>query len=1135
MAERLTVGDWFGSVIIRKLVADVRSIEEEGPFRSEIQNMLRRLPELLRQIQARIDDAEEERTGSLQSLKSLKDVLYDDAEEGRTGRFPSKALKDVLYEADDLLDEFRFEILSTKMNGDKKVWRFPKKVRFRHCLMNLKNLLSKLEILCIPKFAFYTLYVDISKKKRTEIRRISTSFMTDIVIGREDEKEEIVRTLLSSDTKSWDNRGVGSSSGHVFGVLPLVGIGGIGKTTLAQLVYNDERVKMHFDIRAWCCVPDNFDIKTISKELSDDLSDTSSDTETIIMVIRLALSNKKFFIVFDDVWDETPAHWEILRNILRCGARGSKVLVTTRSARVADIMRTMDTIMVRGLSEDECRAIFKLFAFGDGNLEYLLKKDGNLEYEEWKKLEPIAMQICRKLGGLPLAAKVLGSRLRTELDENYWRAILESEWWELDLVSEGVLPTLKLSYQHLNANLRQCFAYCSLFPRGYMFERLKLVQMWLAQGYIKLDEREEMTAEDIGSQWFDELRDRCFFQPAEENRYVMHDMMHDLAVTISLDDCFVVEDESENIPCRVRHLAIRTDKLDVLEEVSKFKCLRTLLFFGDYEFSKVPEDMFKYLKGLRVLDLSSTPIEKLPHVFGGLSHLRYLDISNTKIRLLPTTFSKLCNLQVLNLQGCHFQELAKGMNKLINLRYLYGDSEIVSQIDRIGELTNLHYLEEFPVRQKRGHGIGELKNLKNLQGQLSIKSLENVKTKEEAMMAELKNKTRLNALQLEWSSTRRNQPDVEKEVLEGLQPHLSLKELSILHYDGIVYPDWMAGNQCLINLVRIRLCFCHRWENLPSFGQLPVLRILHFENMPALTRIGDQFYGNVDMVFRSLKQLTFFGLKNLKEWSEIDRHQFFPRLRQIQIKDCWSLTKCPFLSIDSSVEELEIDYCGDLSIALPGCLQKFTSLTLLVISRYHHRTSISLSILNKLENLHLEDCPELSIPDGLHSLANLKKLHIEGCPMLNESSLPKQPDVEKGLQSLTDLCMDDSILLNDGWVLLGSLSSLRILNFQHFKHVGYFSKEQELWFHQLTSIQELGISYCLNLERLPAELSPLLSLKKLSITNCPKIMSLPENGLPISLEELQISGCPTLGERCSGENGSDSPKIAHIPFITIKP
>lgn len=121
--------------------------------------------------------------------------------------------------------------------------------------------------------------------------------------------------------------------------------------------------------------------------------------------------------------------------------------------------------------------------------------------------------------------------------------------------------------------------------------------------------------------------------------------------------------------------------------------------------------------------------------------------------------------------------------------------------------------------------------------------------------------------------------------------------------------------------------------------------------------------------------------------------------------DCWSLTKCPFLSIHSSVEELEINGCGDLGIALPGCLKSFTSLTLLVISRYYHKTSISLSNLNALETLHLEDCPELSIPGGLHSLANLKELHIEGCPMLNESSLPKQPHMEKGLQSLTDFCI----------------------------------------------------------------------------------------------------------------------------------
>ncbi|XP_038981893.1 putative disease resistance protein RGA3 [Phoenix dactylifera] len=993
MAEGLTAGDWFGSAIIRRLVDDARSIEEAGHFDSKIQFMLRELQSTLGGIQGWINDAERGLTSD-----PAQSVLL-------------RQLREAFYEADDLLDEFHFRTLS------KKVWHIPSSsmlvlfcdvwgipssfmdfknlVSFLRGRQNLKNLVGELKR--ISDHAKHN-YVSVDHGRERIVRPETASFLlTSDIIGREEEKEEIVRVLLSSD--GWYKGGAGSRRGRDIDVLPLVGIGGVGKTTLAQLVYNDERLAEHFFIRAWCYVSADFDIRRILKRLlcflSNDLSDTISDMEPIIMKLKKAMSGKRFFVVFDDVWDESPAHWEMLRGILTCGEEGSKVLVTTRSAKVAHIMGTMSPIMVGGLSEYEFRALLQCSAFGYGNRDL----------EESKKLEPIGVQIYRELGGLPLAAKVLGFLLRTNVDEHIWRAISEGELWERDFFQRELLSTLKLSYQHLNANLRQCFSYCSIFPRGYMFEKHKLVQMWVAQGYIKLDDRREMILEDIGSQWFDELMQRFFFQPAEENRYVMHGLMHDLAVYISSGDCSVVEDESRNILRKVRHLRVRTDKLEVLTEMIKIKNLRTLLFFGDcdsHEFSKVLEGMFIYLKDLRVLDLSSTPIEKLPDSFGGLLHLRYLDISNTKIRLLPTSFSRLFHLQVLNLQGCHFQELPKGMNKLINLRYLYGDSEIVSLIEGIGELTNLHYIEEFPVRQKRGHGIGELENLMNLR-RISIKNLENVKTKEEAKKAKLKNKRNLKALQLEWSSPTRNRLDVEEDVLEGLEPPPNLKELSITGYDGI---------------------------------------------------------------------------------------------------------------------------------ALPGCLQSFTSLTLLMVSHYHHKTSISLSDLKALEKLHLEDCPELSIPGGLHSLANLKKLHIEGCPMLNESSLPKQPDMEKGLQSLTDLCIDDSILLNDGWVLLGSLSSLKILNFQHFNHLGYFSKEQELWFHQLTSIQELGISNCRSLGHLPADLSTLLSLKKLSITNCPKIMSLPENGLPISLEDLQISGCPELEERCS-EGGPDWIKIARIPRVRV--
>ncbi|XP_043712704.1 LOW QUALITY PROTEIN: putative disease resistance protein RGA3 [Telopea speciosissima] len=274
-------------------------------------------------------------------------------------------------------------------------------------------------------------------------------------------------------------------------------MGGLGKTTLAQLVYNDERVKNHFDARIWVCVSDDFDVKRLTKAIIESMGGTANDlTELDPMQSRLRemLSRRKsFLIVLDDVWNEDQDKWDMVKSSLTCGNEGSAILVTTRIEKVASIMGTFPAHHLKGLSEDDCWALFKQRAFGDGSREV-----------ENTNLEAIGKEIVKKCGGVPLAAKALGSLMRFTHTQNEWLFVRESEIWDLPEDEENtILPALRLSYNHLPSHLRQCFAYCSIFPKDLRMEKEQLVHLWMANGFIP--SKGKMELEDIGNEIFNEL------------------------------------------------------------------------------------------------------------------------------------------------------------------------------------------------------------------------------------------------------------------------------------------------------------------------------------------------------------------------------------------------------------------------------------------------------------------------------------------------------------------------------------------------------------------------------------------------------------------------------------------------------
>ncbi|XP_004309277.1 PREDICTED: putative disease resistance protein At3g14460-like, partial [Fragaria vesca subsp. vesca] len=317
----------------------------------------------------------------------------------------------------------------------------------------------------------------------------------------------------------------------------------------------------------------------------------------------------------------------------------------------------------------------------------------------------------------------------------------------------------------------------------------------MAEGLIQQQPEENKQMEDLGRDNFQELVSRSLFQKSSktESKYIMHDLVTDLARWAAGSSCSRLEDmqnyDSQHrcLP-KVRHSSYIPgwcDGVKKFEVYSEATCLRTFLplSLSDYNHlaHKVTSDLLPKLQYLRLLSLNGYRITELPSTISELKHLRYLDLSHTRIRSLPDLTTTLYNLQTLLLKGCfRLKALPTSMRNLVNLRHLNnsGTDSLEEMPPQLGQLTNLQTLPEFVIGKGSGSGVREIESLLHLQGTLHISRLENVTCVEDARSANLKSKERLEALFLEWSSSSVSTEDAAI-VLDMLQPHSKLKKLTI--------------------------------------------------------------------------------------------------------------------------------------------------------------------------------------------------------------------------------------------------------------------------------------------------------------------------------------------------------------------
>ncbi|KAL4601811.1 hypothetical protein ACB092_10G009200 [Castanea dentata] len=942
------------------------------------------------------------------------------------------------------------------------------------------------------------------------------------------------------------------------------GMGGLGKTTLAQLVYNDQRVERHFEVRIWVCVSDDFQIKRLVRAIIESMEGSACslvELDPLQQRLQEKLRGRKFLLVLDDVWNENHEKWDGLKDALRCGVNGSKVIVTTRIEKVALMMATLPIHHMGCLSEDDSWSLFKGRAFRMRRVEEKLE------------LESIGKEIVKKCGGVPLAIKALGSLMCLKSMKSEWLSVKESQIWDLPVGENTILLALRLSYHHLPPHLKQCFAYCCVFPKDHDLEMDELIKLWMANGFIPL--RRSMELHDVGLDIFNELVWRSFFQDVREARpgYTMckmHDLMHDLAMSIMKFECSTLEFGKElKVPYKIRHLSFTM--VSSIEDIYEVQSIRSCIGKAT-DYNCEHEAFLSFLlkqKYLRVWDFDYEA-KTLLRSISNLKHLRYLDISFSTIKVLPESTSCLLNLQTLKVNNCQsLCKLPNGMKHMKNLMYLEnnGCDSLTCMPEGMGQLICLQSLSCFIVGKDNGYQISELKGL-NLRNHLRIVKLGNVRNLLEAKTANLIGKQNLHSLSLVWQSDIKSCVlEQVEDVLDGLQPHSNLKKLIINNYHGSKFPTWMQ-DLFLHNLIEIQLLYCKRCELLPPLGKLPFLMDLDITSMHAVKSLGNEFHGDSAISFPSLRSFRLCHMNNLEEWRTINGRKSFPHLSSLSIVCCPKLVELPIIP---SLTSLFIHSCPKI-VELP-IIPSLTSLCIDICSAMLISSVMNLTSLSDLTILSMEE--SIVLPDGLFQqhkmleslnislVRNLKPLanQLNNLSTLKDLRLNYCDKVENLLDALQNMhslmwleitgCENLLSFPVNGLLGLSSLRKLWIQNCKAFyslsEGIQYLTKLEDLFINgcpklmslpegiqHLTALRTLHITLCEGLSSLPKQIGCLTLLSYLKIEYCSNLRSMPEELKNLTaLKKLRIVGCPHLKKRCKKDRGEDWHNISHIPKIEI--
>jgi broad-specificity NMP kinase len=535
------------------------------------------------------------------------------------------------------------------------------------------------------------------------------------------EEDDVVGFLHDSDKLV--NQLTHTTKNSKLDVISIIGMGGLGKTTLARKIYNNDRVKRHFHCRAWVYVSQNFNTKELLLEIlksqmpiSDDhltrklegMSDYQAK-ECLVEKLLEYLQGKRYLLVMDDIWKTEV--WNEVKYAFPDNSNGSRILITSRIKEVALHSSLTPPYFLQFLNKDESYELFLKNVFRGGECPV--------------ELETLGRQIAEGCRGLPLSIVVLGGLLEAkEKTHRTWSKVIADVNWYLTECKD----ILALSYNHLPRRLKPCFLYFGAYPEDFKIYVRELIQLWVAEGFIQHTGRR--TIEDVAEDYLEELIDRNLIQVAtrrsDEGAKTcrIHDLLRDLCITKSAEEKFlyVPKDDSRSSWNTFKRLSIDSSN-NILDQLTSSNtagtgtsCARSFLFFGeDFRFNEIHwKWIHRNLKMLRVLHLEPRG-NIIPEEIGKLIHLRYLMISLLdKKGYIPASIGNLTNIETLLIMGSGSRCLPDSIMKLPRLRNLCGTVNFSEHLDTT--LWNLQALTTIRPSVQFGDLIvmGKLPNIRKL-------------------------------------------------------------------------------------------------------------------------------------------------------------------------------------------------------------------------------------------------------------------------------------------------------------------------------------------------------------------------------------------------------------------------------------